>query len=109
MCSSDLPLRINCAKNLALAFSAEKQQGEMLGGVYPEPIRFALSKITRGLSFPRKRESSSMWTYLDARLREGDNTGDFHLFGWAVGPCTLRVNCANGLSTTAVAFSMTCR
>jgi hypothetical protein len=81
----------------------------MLGGVYPEPIRFALSKITRGLSFPRKRESSSMWTYLDARLREGDNTGDFHLFGWAVGPCTLRVNCANGLSTTAVAFSMTCR
>ena len=37
----------------------------MLGGVYPEPIRFALSKITRGLSFPRNRESSPFgltWT-----------------------------------------------
>ena len=55
-----------------------------------ESPQFALSKITRGLSFPRKRESSSMWAYLDPRLRGGDNTGDFHLFGWAAGPWTVQ-------------------
>jgi hypothetical protein len=31
------PPRINCAKNLALDFSARKEQGEMLRGVYPDP------------------------------------------------------------------------
>jgi hypothetical protein len=51
-----------------------------------EILRFALLKITPCLSFPRKRESSSMWTDVDPRLRGGDNTGDFHLLGWAAGP-----------------------
>ncbi|MGD0012004.1 MAG: hypothetical protein ABSE93_26120 [Terriglobia bacterium] len=37
---------------------------------------------------------------MDPRLRGGDNTGDFHLFGWAAGPWTLGVNWANGLSMT---------
>jgi hypothetical protein len=72
------------------------------------PLRSARSKITRGLSFPRKRESSSMWTGLDPRpsassgqaFRGGDNTGDFHLLGWAAGPWTLRV----GMTMFADAF-----
>jgi len=72
----------------------------MLRGVYPEPIRFALSKITHWESFPRKRESSPFGTDLDPRLRGGDNNRDFHLLGWTVGPWALRVNCASGLSMT---------
>jgi hypothetical protein len=31
------PLRINCAKNLALSFSVDNQQSEMPRGVYPDP------------------------------------------------------------------------
>ena len=62
----------------------------------------ALSKITPGLSFPRKRESSSMWTYVDPRLRGGGNTRDFHLFGWAGGTCTLRVDSARNLALEAI-------
>ena len=64
------------------------------------PLRSVLSKIPRGLSFPRKRESSSMWMDLDPRLRGGDNTGDFHLFGWDAAPSTLRV----GMTMFANAF-----
>ena len=57
-----------------------------------EILRFALLKITPCQSFPRKRESSRMWTELDPRLRGGDNTGDFHLLGWAAGPSILSRN-----------------
>jgi hypothetical protein len=65
-----------------------------------ESPQFALSKITPCQSFPRKRESSRMWTELDPRLRGGDNTGDFHLFGWAARPWTLSVNCAKDLASS---------
>jgi hypothetical protein len=51
---------------------------------------------------PWREESSPMWTGLDPRLRGGDNTGDFHLFGWAAGPWTLRVNSAKHLSSSSM-------
>jgi hypothetical protein len=38
------------------------------------------------LSFPRKRESRSLWTDVDPRLRGGDDNSDSHLLGWAAGP-----------------------
>jgi hypothetical protein len=56
-------------------------------------LRFAPSKITPRRSFPRKRESSFFRTGVDPRLRGGDNKGDFHLVGWAPGPCALRMTC----------------
>jgi hypothetical protein len=54
-------------------------------------LRFAPSKIAAILSFPRKRESTFFWADVDPRLRGGDNKGDFHLLGWAAGPCTLSI------------------
>jgi len=41
---------------------------------------------SRGLSFPRRRESTFP-NEVDSRLRGGDNDGDFHPYWRAEGPC----------------------
>jgi hypothetical protein len=97
---SPSPVILSEAKNLRSSLSRKSPEACHSERSEESP-QFALSKITRGLSFPRKRESSSMWTYVDPRLRGGDNTGDFHLFGWAAGPWTLRVDSAKHLSSSS--------
>jgi hypothetical protein len=57
----------------------------MIGAVH---VRVGVTSLENHayLSFPRKRESSPLWTDVDPRLRGGDEGGDFHLFGWATSP-----------------------
>ena len=60
----------------------------------------ALSKIIPCRSSPRKacpelaegRESTSVWADMDPRLRGGDDTDDFLLFGRAADPRALRIS-----------------
>ena len=44
------------------------------------------SREKLALSLPKGGNPASFWTDVDPRLRGGDNTGDFHLLGWAAGP-----------------------
>jgi len=95
------------AKNLALC-TFRRSQSEILRGVYPERqseiLRFAPPKVT---SSPRKRESSSLWTDVDPRLRGGDD--DFHMFEWTQGS-TYTQNDSEGLRMTTVErFSTACQ
>ena len=81
-------------KPSSLSFRGVRQLTETTGNLasplFPKPdSSITLSKIARGRSFPRKRESRPLWTDVDPRLRGGDNAGDFHFLGRARGPWAL--------------------